>query len=74
LEQAITANFGIPRFLLGRPIENRATAYAELEAYVAGPIAHIQRYLKREMERQWYDRWTAKILQDEWESIRIFRW
>jgi len=65
LEQAITANFGTPRFLLGKPIENRATAYAELEAYVQGPVAHIQRYFKRELERQWYDRWTRKILEDE---------
>lgn len=42
LEQAILANFGTPRFLLGKPIENRATAYAELEAYVQGPITYIQ--------------------------------
>ena len=65
LEQAIIGNFGTPRFLLGKPIENRATAYAELEAYVQGPIAFIQRYFKRELERQWYDRWTRKILEDE---------
>ncbi len=65
LEQSINANFGTPRFLLGKPIENRATAYAELEAYVQGPITNIQRYFKREMERQWYDRWTLKILEDE---------
>ncbi len=49
LEQAIVGNFGTPRFLLGRPIENRATAYAELEAYVQGSIASSQRYLKREI-------------------------
>ena len=61
-EQAIIAQFGTPKFLLGKPIENRATAYAELEAYVQGPIAHIQRYFKREIERQWYDRWTRQIL------------
>jgi hypothetical protein len=65
LEQSITGSFGTPRFLLGRPIENRATAYAELEAYVQGPITHIQRYFKRELERQWYDRWARKILEDE---------
>jgi len=65
LEQAITANFGTPRFLLGKPIENRATAYAELEAYVQGTVNSIQRYLKREVERQWYDRWTRKILEIE---------
>ena len=69
LEQAIIGNFGTPRFLLGKPIENRATAYAELEAYVSGPISNIQRYFKRELERQWYDRWTRKILEEE-EGLR----
>ncbi len=61
-EQAIIANFGTPKFLLGKPIENRATAYAELEAFVQGPIAHIQRYFKRQIEKQWYDRWTRQFL------------
>lgn len=65
LDQEIIGSFGIPRFLVGKPIENRATAYAELESYVQGPIANIQRYFKREVERQWYDRWTLKILEDE---------
>lgn len=65
LEQAIIGNFGTPRFLLGKPIENRATAYAELEAYVDGPITNIQRYFKRELERQWCDPQTRKILEDE---------
>lgn len=69
LEQAIIGNFGTPRFLLGKPIENRATAYAELEAYVQGTIAHIHRYIKREVERQWYDRWTLKILEDEDQAV-----
>ncbi|TET70851.1 phage portal protein [Candidatus Bathyarchaeota archaeon] len=69
LEQAIIGNFGTPRFLLGKPIENRATAYAELEAYVQGPITHIQRYFKREIEAQWYDRWTRKILEDEGKAV-----
>jgi len=61
-EQSIIAQFGTPKFLLGKPIENRATAYAELEAYVQGTIAYIQRYFKREVERQWYDRWTRQYL------------
>jgi len=69
LEQAIIGNFGTPRFLLGKPTENRATAYAELEAYVDGPIHHIQRYFAREIERQWYDRWTRKILEDEDKAV-----
>lgn len=63
LEEAMMREFGTPRFLLGKPIENRATAFAELEAYVQGPIAFIQRYLKREVEAQWYDMWTRKILE-----------
>jgi hypothetical protein len=65
LDQAIVGNFGTPRFLLGRPIENRATAYAELEAYVRGSVAHIQRYFKREVERQWYDRLAREVLLGE---------
>ncbi len=65
LDQSIIGCFGTPRFILGRPVENRATAYAELEAYVRGPVAHVQRYLKRELEAQWYDRWTRKLLADE---------
>ena len=65
LEEAIIANFGTPRFLLGRPIENRATAYAELEAYVQGTVGSIQRYLKREVERQLYDPITRLILVEE---------
>ena len=69
LDQSIIGNFGTPRFLLGRPIENRATAYAELEAYVQGPVTHIQRYFKRELEAQWYDRWTRKILEDEGQPV-----
>lgn len=65
LEEAVIANFGTPRFLLGRPIENRATAYAELEAYVQGTISSIQRYLKREVERQLYDSITRTLLAEE---------
>lgn len=73
-EEAIYREFGVPRFLVGKPIENRATAFAELESYVQGPIAYIQRYLKRELEAQWYDRWTRKILgvgEDEDLPVRV---
>jgi len=69
LDQSIIGAFGTPRFLLGRPIENRATAYAELEAYVGGPVAHIQRYFKRELEAQWYDRWARWILKEEGAAV-----
>lgn len=53
LEQDIISNFGTPRFLLNRPTENRATAYTEFEAYITGPVKTIQRFFKRELERQW---------------------
>jgi len=46
-------------------MENRATAYAELEAYVRGPVTHVQRYFKREVERQWYDRLAREALLEE---------
>ena len=62
-ELDIISNFGTPRFLLNRPTENRATAYTEFEAYVAGPIAMIQRDLKREVEAQWYPRLVKLALQ-----------
>jgi len=65
LELMILANFKTPRFLVGKPVENRATAYAELESYVQGPISNIQRYFKREIERQWYDPQTRRILEKE---------
>ncbi|MHA1971742.1 MAG: hypothetical protein ACTSW1_02045, partial [Candidatus Hodarchaeales archaeon] len=50
LEQSIIGAFQTPRFLLGKPIENRATAFAELETYVRGVVNKNQRYLKREVE------------------------
>ena len=62
-EEAIMRNFGTPRFLVGKTPVNRATAFAELEAYVQGTIAHIQRFFKRQIEAQWYDRWTRRILE-----------
>jgi len=61
LEQSIIGAFQTPRFLLGKPIENRATAFAELETYVRGVVNKNQRYLKREVERQLFDPWTRKI-------------
>jgi len=36
---------------------------------VQGPISSVQRYLKREVERQWYDRWALKALTDEGEKV-----
>jgi hypothetical protein len=42
--------------LVNKSPENRATAFVEFESFIQGPIANIQRYFKRELERQWYDR------------------
>ena len=56
LEETIIRAFGTPRFLINKTPENRATAYVEFEAFISGPIANTQRYFKRELERQWYQR------------------
>lgn len=64
LKEEIIGNFQTPRFMLGQPIENRATAYAEFEAYVEGPIAGIQQDLTRVMEA-WYDRWIRVYLRED---------
>lgn len=56
LEETIIRNFGTPRFLINKTPENRATAYVEFEAFVNGPVANKQRYLKRVLESpSWYD-------------------
>ncbi len=62
MDERIIGSFGTPRFLVGKPIENRATAYAELESFVEGPVSFIQRFFKRETERQWYDPLTEQIV------------
>lgn len=63
LDFEIIGNFKVPRFLIGREkAVNRATAYAELEAYRDGPITNIQRYFKRAIEDQWYDPQTRRTL------------
>ena len=71
LDQAIIANFQVPRFLLGREKEvNRATAYAELEAFIKGPIQEMQRWIKRELEAQWYNRLAEKFFKEK-NDVRV---
>lgn len=70
LEETVMRQFGTPRMLVGKAPENRATAYAELEAFVGGIITSIQRYFKRELERQWYDRLTALVLAKHKENVK----
>ena len=55
-ERRIVGNFGVPRFMLNIEKElNRATAYAELEAFVDGPISDIQEDMAEQIEDRWYD-------------------
>lgn len=61
-EDKIIAHFGIPRFLVNRPNVNRATADTEFKAFVSGTVAAKQRYIKRVLERDWYDMLTRQFL------------
>jgi hypothetical protein len=65
---------------------NRATAYAELEAFVEGPITDDQRWVKRIIESQWYDRLARQFFKlkpedslpmrvvHRWRQIRTLDW
>ena len=79
VERRILGNFGVPRFMLAIEKElNRATAYAELEAFVEGPVTFIQRWLRRELERQWYEPLLRLALgldeEDELPVRAVHRW
>lgn len=87
LERRILGAFKVPRFLLNIEKElNRATAEKELEGFVEGPVTDDQRWLRRIIEAQWYDRLTRQFLQlkpDEplpvrvvhrWRQIRVEDW
>jgi hypothetical protein len=87
LERRILGNLQVPRFILNIEKElNRATAYAELEAFVEGPVTDDQRWEKRIVESQWYDRLTRQFLQlkpedplpmrvvHRWRQIRTADW
>jgi hypothetical protein len=87
LERRILGNMQVPRFMLNIEKElNRATAYADLEAFVEGPVTDDQRWLKRVIEEQWYDRLTRQFLKlktdnplpvrvtHRWRQIRTADW
>ena len=87
LERRILGNLQVPRFILNIEKElNRATAYAELEAFVEGAVTDDQRWLKRIIESQWYAPLTRQLLQlkpedsppmrvvHRWRQIRILDW
>ena len=75
LDREIIGHFLVPRFMLNReePV-NRATAFAELQAFVDGPIADIQRWVARELEAQWYEpfvRMKLNLASDAEVPVRI---
>jgi hypothetical protein len=87
LERRILGSFKVPRFLLNIEKElNRATAEKELESFVEGVVTDDQRWLKRNIEAQWYDRLTQQFLQlkpedpfpvrvvHRWRQIRTEDW
>jgi hypothetical protein len=87
LERRILGSFKVPRFLLNIERElNRATAEKELEGFVEGAVTDDQRWEKRSVESQWYDRLTRQFLQlkpedplparvvHRWRQIRVEDW
>jgi len=86
VERRIVGNFQVPRFMLNIEKElNRATAYAELESFVDGPITDIQRMFKRTLEAQWYPRLAGQklriadgnlpvLIKHRWRQIRTADW
>jgi len=55
-DQSIIGNFGIPKALLSREkTETRATLEYSIKAFYESTISQEQAYLKRQLERQWYD-------------------
>lgn len=63
MERRILGNFKVPRFIMNLEKDiNRATAYAAFEAFIQGPIGKIQQWLKRDIERQWYDPLVRQFL------------
>jgi len=74
-DREIIGHFLVPRFMLNREEQvNRATAFAELQALVDGPITDIQRWLARDVEAQWYEplvRMNLSLAQDQEPPVRI---
>ncbi len=55
LDREIIGNFLVPKFMINREAQvNRATAFAEAQAFVNGEVANKQRMLKRQIEARWY--------------------
>jgi len=57
MDEEIMGNFAIPKALLSREKTlSKATLEFSIKCLYDGPVASIQRYFKREIERQFYDR------------------
>lgn len=58
MERRILGNFKTPRYMLSLQMDSwsRATSYTELETYVDGAVTACQRWLRRAVEHQWYDK------------------
>jgi hypothetical protein len=56
MQYRILGNFKTPRYMLSLQMDSwaRATAFAELETYIDGPVTACQKWLKRALEHQWY--------------------
>jgi hypothetical protein len=77
MDAEVIGNFGVPASLLNRA-ERRTLAtparLPELEAFVDGPITDIQRWLKRDIEIQWYNRLahlSLKIPEEQELPVRV---
>lgn len=56
-DEEIMGNWGIPKALLAREKTlTKSTLEFSLKALWMGPVAGIQRYYRRELEKQWYPR------------------
>jgi len=78
-ERRILGSFKVPSFLLNIEKDlNRATAEKKLEGFVDGPVVDDERWLKRIVEAQWYDRLARQFLQLKPEELLparvVHRW
>jgi len=63
LDYQVIRNWTIPRFLVGYEQEvNRATALQVTGSFIDGPVKDDQRWLKRNIESQWYEPLAKKWL------------
>lgn len=75
-DEEIMGNWGIPKALLAREKTlTKSTLEFSLKALWEGPVASIQRYFRRELERQWYPQlleMKQKGLSEQYKVKHIF--